>query len=159
MSKFRIILLQLPKALIKAFALVPSHCSYLVKNFCQKSANLFSYLFQSKIFLSGDFFHFIFLFCQFLSLSLFVAGNATYKSLCRSVRPSVRRSVGPSHFTFFAFLSYLKVEKFRYEYFMDITAPAQIITAPAQLITAPAQPPATGVVVYTALFLFKLISC
>ena len=35
---------------------------------------------------------------------------------------------------------------------MDITAPAQIITAPAQLITAPAQPPATGVVVYTALF-------
>ena len=35
---------------------------------------------------------------------------------------------------------------------MDITAPAKIITAPAQLITAPAQPPATGVVVYTALF-------
>ena len=33
-----------------------------------------------------------------------------------------------------------------------ITAPAQIITAPAQIITAPAQPPATGVVVYTALF-------
>ena len=35
---------------------------------------------------------------------------------------------------------------------MDITAPAQIITAPAQHNTAPAQPPATGVVVYTALF-------
>ena len=35
-----------------------------------------------------------------------------------------------------------------------ITAPAQIITAPAQIITAPAQPPATGVVVYTALFSF-----
>ena len=34
---------------------------------------------------------------------------------------------------------------------MDITAPTQIITAPAQLLTAPAQPPATGVVVYTAL--------
>ena len=31
--------------------------------------------------------------------------------------------------------------------------PAQLITAPAQLITAPAQPPATKVVVYTALFL------
>ena len=97
------------------------------------------------------------------SLSFFVAGNATYKSLCRSVRPSVRPSVGPSvgrsHFTFFALLSYLKVEKFRYEYFMDINAPAQIITAPAQHNTAlaqhnnaPAQPPATGVVVYTALF-------
>ena len=35
-----------------------------------------------------------------------------------------------------------------------ISAPAQLITAPAQLITAPAQPPATGVAVYTALFLF-----
>ena len=35
---------------------------------------------------------------------------------------------------------------------MDNTAPAQLITAPAQLITAPAQPPATGAVVYTALF-------
>ena len=33
-----------------------------------------------------------------------------------------------------------------------IYAPAQIIYAPAQLITAPAQPPATGAVVYTALF-------
>ena len=32
------------------------------------------------------------------------------------------------------------------------TAPAQGYTAPAQGITAPAQPPATGVVVYTALF-------
>ena len=38
---------------------------------------------------------------------------------------------------------------------MDISAPAQLITAPAQLITAPAQPPATGAVVYTALF-FKI---
>ena len=35
---------------------------------------------------------------------------------------------------------------------MDINAPAQNITAPAQHNTAPAQPPATGVVVYTALF-------
>ena len=33
-----------------------------------------------------------------------------------------------------------------------ISAPAQLITAPTQLITAPAQPPATGAVVYTALF-------
>ena len=35
---------------------------------------------------------------------------------------------------------------------MVVYAPAQIISAPAQLITAPAQPPATGAVVYTALF-------
>ena len=39
-----------------------------------------------------------------------------------------------------------------------ITAPAQLITAPAQLITAPAQPPATGVVVYTALFSKRLLA-
>ena len=38
---------------------------------------------------------------------------------------------------------------------MDVNAPAQITTAPAQLITAPAQPPAKGVVVYTALFFYK----
>ena len=38
-----------------------------------------------------------------------------------------------------------------------ISAPAQLITAPAQLITAPAQPPATGAVVYTALFYYKHI--
>ena len=43
---------------------------------------------------------------------------------------------------------------------MDVSAPAKFITAPAQLftpaqlITAPAQPPATGVVVYTALFMW-----
>ena len=37
-------------------------------------------------------------------------------------------------------------------YPMIVYAPAQIISAPAQLITAPAQPPATGAVVYTALF-------
>ena len=36
---------------------------------------------------------------------------------------------------------------------MVVYAPAQIISAPAQLITAPAQPPATGAVVYTALFI------
>ena len=36
---------------------------------------------------------------------------------------------------------------------MVVYAPAQIISAPAQLITAPAQPPATGAVMYTALFL------
>ena len=39
-------------------------------------------------------------------------------------------------------------------YFMDVNAPAQIITAPAPLIAAPAQPPATGVTVFMALFLF-----
>ena len=37
---------------------------------------------------------------------------------------------------------------------MVVYAPAQPISAPAQLITAPAQPPATGAVVYTALFDF-----
>ena len=37
-----------------------------------------------------------------------------------------------------------------------ISAPAQFITAPAQLITVPAQPPATGAVVYTALFNISL---
>ena len=40
---------------------------------------------------------------------------------------------------------------------MVVYAPAQIISAPAQLTTAPAQPPATGAVVYTALFL--VFSC
>ena len=59
-----------------------------------------------------------------------------------------------SHFAFFVIRSYLKVEKFRYECFMDVYAPAQIITAPAQLITAPAQPPATELVVYTALLFY-----
>ena len=36
---------------------------------------------------------------------------------------------------------------------MIVYAPAQINSAPAQLSTAPAQPPATGAVVYTALFI------
>ena len=80
----------------------------------------------------------------------------------RSVGPSVRRSVGPSHFAFFAFLGILRVEKFVFEHApaqiitapaQIITAPAQTITAPAQIITAPAQPSATGAVVYTALLL------
>ena len=66
-----------------------------------------------------------------------------------SVGLSVGPSVRPSHFTFFAFLSSLKAEKFRYEYFTDVSAPAQ-------LITAPARPPATGAVVYTALFFCHL---
>ena len=39
---------------------------------------------------------------------------------------------------------------------MVVYAPAQLISAPAQLITAPAQPPATGAVVYTALFFLDL---
>ena len=51
-----------------------------------------------------------------------------------SISPSVRRSV--RHTLYFC---YLKVEKLGYEYFMDITAPAQ--------------PFATGAAVYTALFL------
>ena len=38
---------------------------------------------------------------------------------------------------------------------MDVNASAQLITATAQLITAPVQPPATGVVVYTALFRYS----
>ena len=77
----------------------------------------------------------------------------------QSVGLSIRWSIGPSvHHT--AFSSCLKVEKFRFEYFMDanalaqiITSPAQPNTAPAQLNTAPPQPPATGVVVYTALLI------
>ena len=91
-------------------------------------------------------------------LAYFCRGHATYKpqfrSVGRSVGRSVRRSVGPSHFAFFAFLGILRVEKFVFEHApaQIITAPAQIITAPAQIITAPAQPPATGAVVYTALF-------
>ena len=44
-------------------------------------------------------------FCVFL-----VACTRFYKSLCRSVRRSVSRSVRPSHFTFFAFLSSLRVD-------------------------------------------------
>ena len=41
---------------------------------------------------------------------------------------------------------------------MVVYAPAQIISAPAQLITAPAQLPATGAVVYTALFVESINS-
>ena len=41
---------------------------------------------------------------------------------------------------------------------MVVYAPAQLISAPAQLITAPAQPPATGVVVYTALLNCSVLS-
>ena len=53
----------------------------------------------------------------------------------QTVRPSVCRPigwsifffplVGLSHFTIFTILSSLKVEKFKYEYFMDVYAPAQ----------------------------------
>ena len=85
---------------------------------------------------------------------IFVAGNATYKSLCRSVRRSVGRSVRPS-VTLYFFRIFSLFEG-RYEYFMGVNAPAQVSTAPAQLITAPAQPPATGAVVYTALFFFNM---
>ena len=104
--------------------------------------------------------------------TLFVAGNATYKSPCQLVGRSVGQSVGPSHFAFFAFLGILRAGKFVFEHApaqintapaqiitaptQIITAPAQIIIAPAQLIMAPAQLPATKVVVYTALFHFFL---
>ena len=44
----------------------------------------------------------------------------------------------------------LRVRKFVFEH-----APAPVNIAPAQIITAPAQPPATEVVVYTALFKFE----
>ena len=55
-----------------------------------------------------------------------MSSGAFVAALCRSVCRSVR-----SHSTFLAFLSCLKVEKFRYEYFMDVNAPAQLISAPA----------------------------
>ena len=63
---------------------------------------------------------------------VFVAGT-------RPISHRVGRSVGLSHFAFFAFLGILWVGKFVFEH------------APAQIVTAPAQPPATGAVVYTAL--------
>ena len=90
----------------------------------------------------------------------------------RLVGRSVGQSVGPSHFAFFAFLGILRAGKFVFEHApaqintapaqiitaptQIITAPAQIIIAPTQLIMAPAQPPATKVVVCTALFHFFL---
>ena len=90
------------------------------------------------------------IFCQILAMTrkhFFV-----YQFLSRATRPMSHRVgllVGRScHtllvlslFAFLAFLSCLKVEKHRYEYIMDVNAPAQLITAHAQLITAPAQPP------------------
>ena len=84
-------------------------------------------------------------------------------SICLSVCPSVSWLV---HHTllFLHFLSSLKVEKFRYKYFMDVYAPVQIISAPAQLITtpahlntAPAQPPATGLSCIRPCFTQKII--
>ena len=63
---------------------------------------------------------------------LFVAGNPTFKSLSQFV--------GRSCFAFFVCIfSCLTVEKLRYEYFIDVNAPALLITTPALLITAPAQ--------------------
>ena len=56
-------------------------------------------------FLFSFFFSFFFIFSFFLFVFFFifflVACKRLYKPLCRSVRWSVRRSVGPSHFTFF----------------------------------------------------------
>ena len=72
---------------------------------------------------------------------IIVAGNATYKSLCRSVGWLVGRSVLPT-------LLYLKVD-------LSISGTTiRIITTPAKLITAPAPRLATKVAVYTTLFFF-----
>ena len=79
---------------------------------------------------------------------VFVAGNATYKSPCRSVG----RSVGPSVPLYFFGVFELFEGRIARVYPMVVYAPDQIISGPAQLITAPAQPLATGAVVYTALF-------
>ena len=73
--------------------------------------------------------------------------------VCRSVGWSVGWSVGHA-FTFSVRMAFIAPAKLIIAPAQLITAPAQLITAPTQLITAPAQPPATGVVVYTALFLF-----
>ena len=124
-----------------------------------------SFFFFLSIFLSSDLSFFLSSILFFSSsVSLFCRGHATYKSPCWSVGPSVDPSVT---LLFFAFLGSLRVEKFVFEHapaqFITapaqiITAPAQTITAPAQIITAPAQPPATGAVVYTALFSFFSVS-
>ena len=94
------------------------------------------------------------------TLDIFVAGTRPIshrvgRSVGRSVCLSVGPSVGLSHFAFFAFLGVLRLGEFVFEHApaQIITAPAQIIIAPAQIVTAPAQPPATGAVVYTALFI------
>ena len=67
--------------------------------------------------------------------------------LSRATRPTSLR-VG-SHVcmfvTLFCIFELFEGKKFRYEYFMGVETPAQIITAPAQ-------PLATGVAVYTAMF-------
>ena len=67
--------------------------------------------------------------------TFFVVGNATNKSPCWSVCPSIRYTL-----LFFAFLGTAPAQSY--------TAPAQGYTAegytaPAQGITAPAKPPAT----------------
>ena len=54
------------------------------------------------------------------SLTFLVACTRLYKTLCLSVGRSVGLSVDLSHFTFFAFLSYLKVEKCRIKYPMSV---------------------------------------
>ena len=75
------------------------------------------------------------------------------RPISHRIGPSVILCVRPSHFAFFAIVGILRVGKFEFEHVpaQIITAPAQGITAPAQLTTASGQPPATGVVVYTAL--------
>ena len=85
--------------------------------------------------------------------------------LLRATQPTshcVSLSVGRSVCHTLLFMHFLAwVGKFVFEHApaQINTAPVQIITAPAQLLTAPAQPPATEVVVYTALFFLNVRSC
>ena len=104
-------------------------------------------------------------------LFLLLATRPISHRVSRLVGQSVGHSFGPSDFAFFAFLGILRAGKFVFEHApaqintapaqiitaptQIITAPAQIIIAPTQLIMAPAQPPATKVVVYTALFFIR----
>ena len=50
--------------------------------------------------------------------SLFVAGSATYKSPCRSVRRSVTLCC-PSHFAFFVFFGFLEVGKHIFQFLLS----------------------------------------
>ena len=61
--------------------------------------------------LEGDLHFHVHFFFNFMEYFL-VACTRLYKSPCRSVRPSV----GPSHFAFFAFLGYLEVGKHIFKY-------------------------------------------
>ena len=72
-----------------------------------------------------------------VSLLSFVAGTATYKSLCWSVGWSicwsVCWSVGLSHFTSFAFLGILRVESL----YLSMPLPKSLLTLPNSLLPLP----------------------